>query len=75
MNEEQDGRRSIAHPDSYQVDQMNMYKTCKRFSLNPKMAMRWVKDEEKIRATKKGSKRVNFPRTPDHPQMETQLYQ
>ena len=45
----------------YHENLKNMYKTFKRFSLNSKTAMR-RKDEEKRRASDKGSKRVNFSR-------------
>ena len=34
----------------------DMYRTFKRFTFNSETAMRWVKDEQKITASKKGSK-------------------
>ena len=33
----------------------NLYKTSREFSLNTKTILRWVKDEQKIRGSKKGS--------------------
>ena len=38
----------------------NLYQTAKRFSLNTKMIGRWVSDVEKIKKSKKASKRVNM---------------
>ena len=32
----------------YHENGKNLYQTCKRFSMNSKSVMRWVKDEEKI---------------------------
>ena len=37
--------------------QNNLYRTSKRFSLNTKTIGRWVADEEKIKKSKKASKR------------------
>ena len=37
----------------------NLYQTAKRFSLNTKTIGRWVADKEKIKKSKKASKRVN----------------
>ena len=38
--------------------QNNLYQTSKRFSLNTKTIGRWVADEDKIKNSKKASKRV-----------------
>ena len=55
----------------YHDNGKNLYK---RFSMNSKSVMRWVKDEEKIRGSSKGSKRVNFERRAQYPEMEAKLY-
>ena len=58
----------------YRDNGRNLYKTCKRFSLNTKTVLRWIKDEEKIRSRSKGSKRVKFERKAMYPEMEEKLY-
>ena len=58
----------------YHENGKNLYQTCKRFSMNSKSVMRWVKDEEKIRGSSKGSKRVKFDRRAQYPGMEAKLY-
>ena len=59
----------------YHDNGKNLYQTCKRFSMNSKSVMRWVKDEEKIRgSSSKGSKRVKFDRRAQYPEMEAKLY-
>ena len=58
----------------YYSEGQNLYQTCKRFSLNTKTVLRWLKDEEKIRGSKKGSKRVKFQRQARFPEMEKILY-
>ncbi len=37
-------------------DKKNLYHTCKHFDLNSKTVLRWIKDEEKIRNRKRGSR-------------------
>ena len=59
---------------NYHDNGKNLYRTCKRFSMNSKTVMRWVKDEEKIRGSSKGSKRVKFDRRAQYPEMEAKLY-
>ena len=48
----------------YKSHQSNLYQTSKKFSLNTKTILRWIKDEEKIKESKKGSryyiKHANF---------------
>ena len=58
----------------YHENGKNLFQTCKRFSMNSKSVMRWVKDEEKIRGSSKGSKRVKFERRAQYPEMEAKLY-
>ena len=38
----------------------NLYKMCKNFNLNSKIELRWIKDERKIQASRKGRKCVEF---------------
>ena len=42
--------------------------------MNTKTVLRWLKDEEKIRGSKKGSKKVKFQRQARFPEMEKRLY-
>jgi hypothetical protein len=42
--------------------------------LNSKTLLRWLKDENKIESSRKGSKRAKFNRTPKYPEMEDRLY-
>ena len=58
----------------YHDNGKNLYQACKKFSLNSKTVLRWIKDEPAIRESKKGSKRVKFIRKPQHPEMEAKLY-
>ena len=51
----------------YFDNEKNLYQTCKKFSLNSKNVLRWIKDEEKIRKSGKGSKRVKFERRAENP--------
>ena len=51
----------------------NLYKTSREFSLNSKTVLRWVKDEQKIWESKKGSRRAFFQRAL-FPDMEEWLY-
>ena len=37
----------------YKENDSNLYKTCKKFTLNTKAVMRWIKDEEKFKKSKK----------------------
>ena len=53
----------------------NLYKASKRFSLNTKTVLQWIKDEETIKSSKKGSKHKQHARPPMHPEIETRLYQ
>ena len=70
-------RKSYAREFKLQVVQFcrenNLYQTAKRFSLNTKMIRRWVADAEKIKKSKKASKRVKFVRTCQFPDVEEEL--
>ena len=59
----------------YHENHCNMYQTCKKFELNSKTVKRWVVDEEKIKNSKKASKRVKFSHAASYPQMEESLYE
>ena len=56
-----------------------MNRTCtkhaKKFSLNSKTVLRWIRDEEKIRESKKGRKRVTFHRRSQFPELEEKLHE
>ena len=52
----------------------NWYQMCKKFGLNSRTVLRWIKDERKIKDSKKGRKRVEFNRKSQYPAMETTLY-
>ena len=52
----------------------NLYQTAKRFSLNTKTIGRWVADVEKIKNSKKASKRVAHTRRCQYPDLEEELY-
>ena len=58
----------------YNENDCNLYKTCKKFTLNTKTVQRWMKDEEKIKNSKIGTKRVTFNRSAQFPLMEEQLH-
>ena len=60
--------------NSYYENGKNLYQTCKTFSMNSKTVLRWIKDEEKIRKSKKGSKRVKFVRSAQYPVLEERLH-
>ena len=53
----------------------NLHQTCKNFNLNSKTVVCWIKGERKIRASRKGRKRVEFDRKPQYPALEDTLYQ
>jgi len=59
-------RRSYAREEKLQVTQwywnngQNLYQTCKKFELNSKIILRWIKDERKIKNSRKGHKHVQF---------------
>ena len=48
----------------------NLYKTSREVSLNTRTILRWVKDEQKIRGSKKGSRHAVFQRSALFPDME-----
>lgn len=51
-----------------------MYQTSKKFSLNTETIGRWVSNVEKIKKSKKASKRVSFTRQCQFPDLEKELY-
>ena len=60
--------------NSYYANDRNLYQTCKQFSMNSKTVLRWIRDEEKIRDSKKGSKRVKFERSAENHEVEERLH-
>ena len=76
-----DTRRSYSREEKLTVTQWywnngrNLYQTCKNFNLNSKTVLRWLKGERKIRASRKGRKRVEFDQKPQYPALEDTLYQ
>ena len=40
----------------YNNNSCNLYKTCQHFNLNTKNVLRWLKDEKKIRESKRGTR-------------------
>ena len=60
--------------ESYYARRKNLYQTCKHYGLNTKTVMRWIKDEEKIRQSKKGSKHSEHDRRAMYPDVEERLY-
>ena len=59
---------------SYHQNGKNLYKTCQHFKLNLKTVLRWLKDEEKIKVSKRGSKGVRFDRRAQLPDVEEHLH-
>ena len=53
----------------YYSRRKNLYQTCKHFELNTKTVMRWIKDEQKIRDSKKGSKHADHDRRAKYPEI------
>jgi len=51
-----------------------LYQTCKKYDLNTKTVMRWIKDEVKIRDSHKGHKHVQFNYTSHYPDVEETLH-
>ncbi len=60
--------------DYYKANGRNFYKTCKFYDINSKNLYRWLKDGEKIKASKRGSRRVKFDRRAEFPEMEQKLH-
>ena len=58
----------------YWDNRWNSYQTCKKIELDSKTMLRWIKDEGKIKSSKKGRKRVTFEQTSQYPAMEDTLY-
>lgn len=73
------GRRSYTREKKllilkhYYQNNCNKYQTCKKFSISKPSLIRWIKEEEKIRSGKKGSKRVGGGRPPFWPDVEAKL--
>ena len=58
----------------YWDNRWNSYQTCKKIELNSKTMLWWIKDEGKIKSSKKGRKLVKFEQTSQYPVMEDTLY-
>lgn len=58
----------------YHVNARNLYQTAKKFSLNTKTILRWLKDEENIRESKKCCRRVKLKCRGRYPDVEERLY-
>ena len=52
----------------------NLYRTSKRYELNTKTVLRWIKQESKIKDASKQSKHLKHQRKVMHPEMEKKLY-
>ena len=58
---ERKGRRSYTREEKLQVvafykENKNLYRTCQHFDINSKNVLRWVKDEDKLKSAKRGSR-------------------
>ena len=51
-----------------------IYQTARRFSLITKTVLQWVKDEDVIKESKKGSNHKQLRRLPLYPEIEERLY-
>ena len=75
---EKKGRKSYTREYKLEVVRFyrenNLYQTAKRYSLNTKTVGRWVADYEKIKDSRKSSKRVKFDRKSKYPDVEEELY-
>ena len=58
----------------YESNGRNLCQTSKHFSVHTKTVKRWILNKDKIRQSRKGSKRIKFARTPKFPVMEQKLY-
>ena len=73
-------RRNYTREEKLKVTQwywnndQNLYQTCKKFDLNSRTVLSWIKDERKIKDSRKGCKYVEFDRTSQYPAMEVTLY-
>ena len=73
-------RRSYTREEQLKVthwywnNDQNLYQTCKKFNLNSRTVLRWIKDERKIKDSRKCCKCVEFDRTSQYPAMEVTLY-
>ena len=57
----------------YKSSGTNFYKTAKNFSLNTKNVLRWIKDEQKLRESKKSKTAKTF-KGALYSEMEAKLY-
>ena len=53
----------------------NVCGTSRHLSILRKTVQRWIKDEEKIKESKKGARRVKFKRRANYPDVEDQLHE
>jgi len=60
---------------SYTSNGSNLHRTCKKFDLNTKMVLQWIKNHKAMHDSKKGRKRVSFTRTAEYPEMDKALYE
>ncbi len=55
-------------------DGNTQYRTCKEFNLNTRTLERWIKNEQKIRGSKRGTRKMGSGRQAFYPDMEAELY-
>ena len=51
----------------------NRYQACKKFAINSKILAEWLRDEAKIRASNRGTRKMGARRKPFWPDMEAEL--
>ena len=56
--------------DWYFNDGRNKYQACKKFAINSKTLAEWLRDEAKIRASNRGTRKMGAGRKPFWPDME-----
>ena len=64
----------LAVVEFWRAHEKNVSRTAQHFYIDRKMVQRWVKDEEKIKASRKGAKKVKHDRRAEYPDMEEQLH-
>ena len=71
-------RKSYTHEFKLNVirfyQKYNLYRTSKRYELNTKTILPWIKQESKIKGASKQSKHLKHQRKAMHPEMEEKLY-
>jgi hypothetical protein len=66
-------REKIEVLDWYFSNGRNKYQACKRFAINSKTLAEWLRDEAKIRASNRGTRKMGAGRKPFWPDMEAEL--